>query len=57
MNYFYILLIGMIGCAPISYDLKPTAIYSLEDGSKIKVYKTRTEKIYIKNNDFSVIQK
>jgi len=27
MNYFYILLIGMIGCAPISYDLKPTAIY------------------------------
>jgi len=45
MNYFYILLIGMIGCAPISYDLKPTAIYSLEDGSKIKVYKTQTEKI------------
>lgn len=32
------------------------AIYTLEDGSKIKVYKTPNEKIYIKSNDFSVIQ-
>ena len=57
MKYIYILLIVLVGCAPINYDLKPTTIYTLEDGSQIKVYKTQTEKIYIRSNDFSVIQK
>jgi predicted transcriptional regulator len=55
MRILLILLLGIAGCAPISKNLKPSEIYTLEDGSKIKIYKTHNEIIYIKNNNFSVI--
>ena len=38
-------------------NLKPSSIYTLEDGSKIKVYRTNTENIFIKDNDFDVLNK
>ena len=49
-----VLIFVLCGCATIDYkNLKPKAIYTLEDGSKIKVYKTLDEIIYIKGDSFS----
>lgn len=47
----------MIGCASIDYqNLKPVSIYTLEDGSKIKVYWTPRENIYVSDNNLSIIK-
>lgn len=49
-----ILAVTLCGCASVDYrNLRPKAIYTLEDGSKIKVYKTIDEIIYIKGESFS----
>lgn len=43
-----LLCLVLSGCATTSYEyLKPTKIYELEDGNKIRVYSTSNETIYV----------
>jgi len=51
----FILILFISGCSIPICNLKPSAIYKLDDGKVIKVYRTNQENIYIKGNDFSVV--
>lgn len=47
-----LLSIVLSGCCTTTYEyLKPTKIYELENGKKIKVYSTINETIYIGEMD------
>jgi hypothetical protein len=51
------LVVVMCGCVSVEYkDLKPQSVYTLEDGSKIRVYRTMSETMYIKGDSFSTIR-
>jgi hypothetical protein len=47
-----LLCLVLSGCCTTTYEyLKPTKIYELEDGSKIRVYSTVNETIYVGKMD------